>query len=153
MWRLKCCRMWTEDNILLFIGFAQIRLTRLLAGRYDPSDRGSSHEKILQGRSRLDSEDFHFHVRWVRWGWVRVPRLDEGCLKLLVPFRMACHALNASWDMGLTNYNHDRRPSTGSSPSATTGRSDEASRYPSDATAQSRQSQIITLTHDVHIYI
>ena len=26
---------------------------RLLAGRYDTSDRGSSHEKILQGRSRL----------------------------------------------------------------------------------------------------
>ena len=153
MWRLKCCRMWTEDNTIVicwvctnlldkedFWRVAMIHQTvDLLMKRYCRADLGWS------------SEDFH--VSWVRWGWVRVPRLDEGCLKLLVPFRMACHALNASWDIGLTNYNHDRRPSTGSSPSATTGRSDEASRYPSDVTAQSRQCQINTLTHDVHIYI
>ena len=79
-------------------------------------------------------------------GWIlRTSRSDEiesvflglmrECLKLLVPFRMACHALNASRDIGFTSYNHDRRPSTGSSPSATTGRSDEASWYPSDVTA------------------
>ena len=94
------------------------------------SDRGSSHETI-QGRS----------------GILRTSRLDEDEFVLLglsawncsLPDGMPCFA---AWDTGFINaYSHGRRPSGSNSPTAA-GRSDEASRYPADVTAQPRQCQM-----------